>query len=125
MDTQWPSGQSEFAVTEEVVRQYVDACGGEWPTTSVPSTLASVYCYAAVAAMPVKAGVVLTGQSYQFHGELRVGDTAITSFAVREEFERKGRRYMVIETRTTNQHGENICTGAITRMLPAAPEAVS
>jgi len=117
---EWPSGSAEFTVTAEAVKSYVAACGSAWSGTdeTVPTTFASVYCYSAVAAMPVKAGVVLTGQSYEFHRRLTVGDRVTTQFSVIDEFERKGRRFMVIRTQTADQHGHLVCEGRITRMLP-------
>lgn len=127
MTVEWPSGRTEFTVTADAVRGYLEACGGSWPGApdAVPPSFASVYCYAAVAAMPVRAGVVLTGQSYEFHKRLSVGDRIVTDFEVTEQFERKGRTYVVIETRTTDDRGGVVCVGRITRMLPAAPEGAA
>lgn len=124
MDHEWPSGSATFVVTRDAVERYVAACGGSWPGVdgTVPLTFASVYCYAAVAAMPVRAGVVLTGQRYEFYRRLRVGDRVVTDFEVGEVFERKGRTYMVIHTRSRDQDGAPVCDGRITRMLPDTAE---
>ena len=120
MDVDWPSGAAEFVVTTDAVERYVSACGGSWSgdNETVPMTFASVYCYAAVGAMPVRSGVVLTGQSYEFHRRLHIGDRIVTDFHVSEQFERKGRRYMVIRTSTRDDTGDLVCLGRITRMLP-------
>ncbi len=120
----WPSGTAEFVVAADTVRAYVHATGGIWrPESPVPPTLASVFSYAAVAAMPIKEGVVLTGQDFEFHGPVEVGDTLQTSFEVTDEFGRRGRDFMVITTRTSNQRGELVTIGRITRMLPQTGSA--
>lgn len=121
MGVDWPAGSTAYTVTAEAVERYISACGGSWPGRDgvVPLTLASVYCYGAVAAMPVRAGVVLTGQKYEFLRRLSIGERVVTDFEVSEEYERKGRTYMVIQTRTRDEAGELVCVGEITRMLPA------
>jgi len=121
---EWPSGTGEFEVTTDAVSAYVRATGGTWTSGSpVPPTLASVFSYAAVAAMPIKDGVVLTGQDFEFHAPIALGDTLRTSFEVTDEFERRDRAFMVITTRTVNQHGDLVAIGRITRMLPRTERA--
>jgi acyl-CoA thioesterase FadM len=113
-----PASTTEFLVTAAAVRDYVGALGREWiEQASVPAAFASVITYAAVSAMPQKRGVVLTEQQFDFHRPLSIGDRLTTEFVVTEEYERRGRRFMVITTRTSTAD-QLVVVGRITRMLP-------
>jgi hypothetical protein len=113
-----PVSTTEFLVTAAAVRDYAAALGREWNEEApVPAAFASVVTYAAVSAMPQKRGVVLTEQQFDFHGSVSIGDHLSTEFSVTDEYERRGRRFMVITT-STSIDGQLVVVGRITRMLP-------
>lgn len=78
-----------------------------------PPMLAAVYIRPALNALGFPPGGIHARQSFQFHRSARAGDTLSTTLEILEKYERKGRRYLVLDTRTTNQQGTLVSTGRI------------
>jgi acyl dehydratase len=78
-----------------------------------PPMLAAVYIRPAQNALKGPPGGVHAKQAFQFHSPVRAGDILSTTLEVLEKYDRKGRRYLVSGTRTTNQHGTVVATGRI------------
>lgn len=78
-----------------------------------PPMLAAVYIRPAQNALQGPPGGVHAKQSFRFLGAIRAGDDLATTLEVIEKYERKGRRYLVSETRTTNQNEMLVTVGRI------------
>jgi acyl dehydratase len=73
---------------------------------------------------------VHAGQALEVHGLPRIGDRLTVTGVAKEKFVKRGRRYVVSETATTNARGERIVRGLMTGVLvysdgPSEPGAPS
>lgn len=125
--SQFPEAPARYLVTAEVVDAYraitaqsliasdsdaqrsVDAA-------EAPPTLAAVYIRPAQNALRGPPGGVHAKQQFAFHAPVRIGDVLETTLVVQEKYERKGRNYLVSETRTVNQRGILVTTSRITQI---------
>lgn len=96
------------AILRDAVRDDVASQGDV-----APPMLAAVYIRPAQNALNGPPGGVHAKQSFRFHAAVEAGDVLSTTLQVLEKYERKGRRYLVSETRTSNQHGTLVATGRI------------
>jgi hypothetical protein len=124
--SRFPERPARYEVTADVVRAYraipeyslLDPTGPDDrpPEDEVPPTLAALYIRPAQKELKGPPGGVHAKQHFTFHEPVRIGDVLDTSLEVLEKFERKGRRYVVSETRTVNQQGVLVTTGRITQI---------
>lgn len=115
----YPEQPARYAVTAGVVADYLAIGGGsasDDPTAVAPPTLAAVYIRPAQNALNGPPGGIHAKQRFTFSAPVRVGDTLETILEVRELFERNGKRYVVSETTTRNQHDVLVCSGLITQV---------
>lgn len=118
----FPEHPARYVVTANVVADYRAIGGGpaclsdSAPDEVAPPTLAAVYIRPAQNALNGPPGGIHAKQQFTFSAPVRVGDTLETTLEVRELFERNGKRYVVSETHTRNQHGVLVCTGVITQV---------
>lgn len=120
----FPDRPARFEVTAQIVRDYrsitTDSLIGADPAPvegeEAPPTLAAVYIRPAQNALNGPPGGIHAKQHFTFHRPAMVGDVLTTTLEVREKYERKGRRYLLSETRTSNQDGDLVTTGAITQI---------
>jgi acyl dehydratase len=66
----------------------------------------------------VPQGSVHVKQKFQFQKIVREGDRLFTKVTMGDKYEKNGRKYIVYKTTVTNQHGEVVCTGEMTNLLP-------
>lgn len=78
-----------------------------------PPMLAAIYIRGAQNALRGPPGGIHAKQRFHFLTPVRVGDTLETTLTVKDKYEKKGRRYVVSETRTINQHGQEVTRGEI------------
>jgi acyl dehydratase len=113
----FPPKPARYEVTAEVVREYRAIAGAAADGTDIaPPTLAAIFIRPAQNALNGPPGGIHAKQEFQFSGPVVVGDRLDTLLEVRELFERKGKRFVVSETRTVNQNGALVCTGLITQV---------
>lgn len=96
-----------------------EAAGVGWPVA--PPTTAAIFSRTSV--LLQKAGKMPPGsiharQEFQFVNPFRPGDVLTTKAKVAEKFVRKDRKWMVIESTTTNQNGEVVVIGRMTGIWP-------
>ena len=84
--------------------------------TVAPPMLAAVYIRPTQDALKGPPGGVHAKQSFAFHAPVREGDTLCSTLTIAEKYERKGRRYLVSETRTVNQDDVLVTTGRIVQI---------
>jgi len=91
------------------------ARGADAPTEFefAPPMLAAIYIRGAQNALRGPPGGIHAKQRFQFLKPVAVGDTLETTLTVTDKYERKGRRYVVSETLTVNQHGDEVTRGEI------------
>jgi len=63
-------------------------------------------------------GAIRMGDDDVFGVPARVGDALLTRFRILQKFERKGRRFLQYEMRTTNQDGQMVCAVCFTAVVP-------
>jgi acyl dehydratase len=130
-----------YAVGREKIREYAYAVGetnrvhldpeiareAGFADVVAPPMFAVVY--AAPAIMPALfdrdigidfARMVHGGQAFAWGPLVVAGDEITTDCECTEVYERAGLRYFVFETRSTNQHGERVCTGTWTNIVRGA-----
>ena len=124
----FPDEPYRYVVTEATARGFrrlVSASLATEGDTSldgvVPPMLAAVYIRGAQNALKGPPGGIHAKQRFSFMTAIRVGDTLDTLLTIREKYERKGRRYVVSETRTRNQHGVEVTTGEIVSIWGKEP----
>ncbi|MCG8382420.1 MAG: MaoC family dehydratase N-terminal domain-containing protein [Gammaproteobacteria bacterium] len=124
---EYPDTPVEFKVTEDVVNGYLGAtfdasdaykvhstaADGKRPA---PPTLAAVYMMEAMLMLKSPPGGVHAKQKFAFHKPACVGDTLLTKVRILDKYQKKGRNYVIMQTITTNQAGEPVTTGTITRI---------
>lgn len=113
-----PADAVRFEVTEMVARAYAIATSdpgyGAGRSGFVPPMIAAVYVPAALSARNGPPGGVHAKQRFTFHRAPRIGDVLYTQGIVREKFEKKGRKYYVIETSTRDREGDLVTSGVTT-----------
>lgn len=117
----FPDEPAMFAVDESTIRAFrvicadtlIDAAPADTPSDVAPPMLAAVYIRPAQNQLRGPPGGVHAKQSFQFRYPVRAGDVLATRLEIIEKYERKGRRYLVSETRTTNQEGTLVTVGRI------------
>ena len=113
----FPPEPARYEVTADVVREYRAIAGAAADDIDIaPPTLAAIYIRPAQNALNGPPGGIHAKQEFRFSGTVKVGDRLETVLEVRELFERKGKRFVVSETRTINQNGRVVCTGLITQV---------
>lgn len=90
--------------------------GGASTAAVAPPMLAAVYIRPAQNALQGPPGGVHAKQSFAFHHTVREGDRLSTTLTVLEKYERKGRNYLMCETRTVNQDAILVTTGRIVQI---------
>ena len=63
------------------------------------------------------ARMVHGGQEFVWGPPVVAGDEITTEAEVKDVAERGGLQFFVFETRSTNQHGETVCTGTWTNIV--------
>ncbi|MDN5926308.1 MAG: MaoC family dehydratase [Hyphomicrobiales bacterium] len=115
----FPDQPAMFHVNEACIHGFRDvlrgAARGEVASKGdiAPPMLAAVYIRPAQNALKGPPGGVHAKQVFQFHCPVKAGDVLSTTLEVLEKYDRKGRRYLVSGTRTTNQQGTVVTTGRI------------
>jgi 3-hydroxybutyryl-CoA dehydratase len=117
----YPNEPARFVVTQEVVEGFrklaassrIDAGDADLRGDEAPPMLAAVYIRGAQDALRGPPGGIHAKQRFAFSKEVRVGDVLDTVLTIKDKYERKGRRYVVSETRTTNQSGQEVSKGEI------------
>lgn len=115
----FPDQPAVFHVDEACIHGFRDVLRGAARDKAAsgedvaPPMLAAVYIRPAQNALKGPPGGVHAKQNFQFHHPVVAGDVLSTTLEVLEKHERKGRRYLVSGTRTTNQHGTLVTTGRI------------
>jgi 3-hydroxybutyryl-CoA dehydratase len=117
-----------FRITDEVIDSYTEATGDDSPVYSregstepgtrrlAPPTLAAVYVRPVLMSMPSPPGGIHAKQRYEFHRPVFSGDVLVTQARILDKYLKKARRYVVMETMTTNQDGEIVTTGRMVRI---------
>lgn len=122
--TRFPDKPARYAVTADVVNAYRTIGGGESGGKDdhiAPPTIAAVYIRPAQNALNGPPGGIHAKQRFAFSNPVKVGDTLDTTLEIKELFERNGRRFVVSETRTTNQDDVLVCVGLITQVWGQEP----
>lgn len=116
----FPAEPHCYVVTDSAARGFrtlvsgsLAAAGDDGLDGAVPPMLAAVYIRGAQNALKGPPGGIHARQRFAFLAPVHVGDTLDTVLTVREKYEKKGRRYVVSETRTRNQHGVEVTVGEI------------
>jgi acyl dehydratase len=115
----FPDEPARYAVTADVVNAYRTLGGGNPVGEScdiAPPTIAAVYIRPAQNALNGPPGGIHAKQKFEFLKSVAVGDRLETVLEIKELFERIGRRFVVSETRTTNQNNDLVCIGLITQV---------
>jgi hypothetical protein len=115
----FPDEPARYAVTADVVNAYRTLGGGDSAGESsniAPPTIAAVYIRPAQNALNGPPGGIHAKQKFEFLKSVTVGDRLETVLEIKELFERNGRRFVVSETRTTNQNNVLVCIGLITQV---------
>ena len=117
----FPEQPARFAVTRDVAlgfRRLTAASrigDGIVPgdLDTVPPMLAAVYIRPAQNALKGPPGGIHAKQRFQFVKQIHFGDELETVLTIKEKYEKKGRRYLVSETLTRNQKGEEVTRSEI------------
>jgi len=129
-------GTSVIFVTKELISHYVQAVEDYDPIFSNPADgeragfgglVAPPNFHAQFTYMKwatgdagwVPQGSVHVKQKYQFRGIIREGDHLRTKVTMGAKYEKNGRKYIVYNSTVTNQHGDLLCTGEMTNLLPS------
>ena len=98
------------AIAQRWQKAFGDAGGA---SNLLPAAFAFVYTSEAVLSlMPPKGeGGIHAKQAFAFGVGVRVGDTLRTELTLQEKYEKRGRSYVVLCTRTVNQHGDVVLEG--------------
>ena len=118
----FPPAPTRFEVTDAIVDAFLAATGDASvhylpqarSARLAPPALAAVYVVEALKARGGRPGGVHAKQQFIFHREPTVGDVLFTQGRVSDKYERKGRNYIVSETRTTDAAGNLVTTGITT-----------
>lgn len=114
-----------FEVTRERVDKYIESTKDTTEQLAAedaqgrrvaPPMLAAVYVIDALRTRVGPPGGIHAKQQFKFHRPAYVGETLLTSAQVLKLYERKGRNYVEMTTETSNQEGELITSGMITRI---------
>lgn len=99
----------------------VAVTGGGKPAegSEVPAALTSLYVLDAILkAYPNRPkGNVHAKQDFVWYSPVRIGDVLATEVIVADKYRKRGRRYVVTETRTRNQDGRLVATGRMTSIF--------
>jgi 3-hydroxybutyryl-CoA dehydratase len=125
---------STFEVSEEIVRLYRDAADDHYvvhPTScaspelepgisTAPPTLAALWtlpgAYCTALTLPV--GTIHARQSYRFLRTVVPGNVLYTRLQVAHKYVKRGRKYLVLGTVSTDAHGEVVVEGRATLIWP-------
>jgi hypothetical protein len=118
----FPPEPAVYHVTAEAIETYrsISQCSlivseeDAQPADFVPPMLAAVYIRGSQNALKAPPGGIHAKQGFTFLAEIKDGDMLSTVLTVVEKYERKGRRYVVSETETTNASGIVVTRGRIT-----------
>jgi acyl dehydratase len=131
-----------FAVVREKIREYALAVGetnplhldldaarsAGHPDLVAPPMFAVVYCAAAIeeALLDPQVGIdfamlVHGGQEFEWGSLVLAGDEITTQVTVAEIYERLAMAFYVFESRSSNQHGEEVCRGRWTQIVRPRP----
>jgi 3-hydroxybutyryl-CoA dehydratase len=84
-----------------------------------PHSLAAVYARASyLKNYTMPGGGILVKQDFHFFRPIQIGDHLVCKAKVVERFEKKGRKYVVIETSTSNQNRELVSRVKIEAIWP-------
>jgi len=84
-----------------------------------PHSLAAVYARASyLKNYTMPGGGILVKQDFHFFRPIQIGDHLLCKAKVMDRFQRKGRKYVVIETSTYNQNRELVSTVKIEAIWP-------
>lgn len=117
---------TEFQVTEGIVDRYLEATADTSPLflhrkpgrRPAPPTLAAVYTRPALAAAQPPPGAVLVRQHFRFARPIFSHDLLRTEASITGKYIKRGVRYVEMDTVTTNQEGNLVASGRITRIWP-------
>lgn len=132
---------STYELRPEAVQRYLEAVEAEspyWRDTEearaafggpvAPPTVAGIYArmtpvfqayfQAHDPEMKLPPGLIHARQTFEFHAPHRAGDVLTTRARVVAKYERKGRKYVEVETVTQNQRGETVVVGKMTCIWP-------
>lgn len=56
-------------------------------------------------------------QSFEFFAPVFAGDTITTTGAVTKAYSKAGKDFLVVESKSVNQHGQPVCTGVWTAVI--------
>lgn len=125
--------ETDFELTESAVTDYLRITGYSSPLFTdlvaaraagydrvpVPSTFATTYAFVSkVPGIELAPGGVHAKQEFRFMNPSYVGDRLHTVITVSDKYERRGKKYLVFDSLTTNQRGEPIVWGRRTRIWP-------
>ena len=118
----FPDRPARYTVTREVVDGFRRLTAGSRAdaaapagadASTVPPMLAAVYIRDAQTALKGPPGGIHAKQRFTFLHPVAVGDELDTVLTVKDKYERKGRRYVVLETRTRDRAGTEVTVGEI------------
>jgi hypothetical protein len=115
-------GEVTYELKPEQVEHYVQAVeeekGGDQSTA--PPTIAALFTTLRVALKDHKMppGAIHAKQYYRFKKPVKAGETLTIRVKIAEKYEKKGRKYAIIESRVFNDAGEHLLTGRMSGIWP-------
>ena len=131
-----------YTVAREKIGEYAHAVGetneqhldldsaraAGYPDLVAPPMFAVVYCSSAIEqalfdpAVGIDFAMLVHGaQEFEWGPLVFAGDEITTQIAVAEIYERIGMAFYVFESRSTNQHGAEVCRGTWTQIVRPRP----
>jgi hypothetical protein len=107
-----------YVLTEEKVRQFRAAV--QDPEAAFPNLAAKDYAYALWTTYETSLVINARHEAWYSRPPM-IGETIIVSGNVADKYERRGRQFIVVETRSLGANGDEICRGQTTLMLGGVP----
>lgn len=111
-----PLASAGFEVSAQVVADFRRAVQSDADGDLAPSALAALYVRPATLQLTPPPGGIYAGQRYRFQRPVRVGERLRTAGQVENLFVRKGNRFVVVHTTTTDQDGAPVTDAWSTRI---------
>lgn len=117
----FPEQPARFVVTRDVALGFrkltaasrIDDRDGPVDIVAIPPMLAAIYIRGAQNALKGPPGGIHAKQRFLFVKEIHFGDELETTLTIKDKYEKKARRYVVSETLTRNQKGEDVTRSEI------------
>ena len=109
-----------FEISSAVVEKYLIATGdASTPRTDpqvVPPVMTAIVVRRTTERLVSPPGGIHAKQHYRFRAPMHAGDVVTTDAVIADKYVKKGRQYVVIESRTRRGDGELAVTGRTTRI---------